>query len=206
VRVRIAFVDVVNVVRRDELQAEFLGELDQLFVHLGLFRNAVVLQFEKIIFRAERLLEEIHRVSRFLDLILHDQIRKLAGETAGQRDQPFAVLGENFLVNARLVIIAVNVRVSDQLDEVFVAGFVLRQQAEVMIHVAHAAALFPFQPRTGRDVDLAADDGLDALGPRRLVKFNCAEHRAVVGDGQRGKLQFVGLFDQPVQPARAIEQ
>jgi len=28
----------------------------------------------------------------------------------------------------------------------------------------------------------------------------------VVGDGQRGELQFMGLVHQPVQPAGAIEQ
>ena len=83
VRVRMAFLDVMHVVRRDELQAEFLGELDQLLVDLGLFGNAVVLQFEEKIFRAERLLEPVHRVARLVDLILHDQIRNLAGETAG---------------------------------------------------------------------------------------------------------------------------
>ena len=41
---------------------------------------------------------------------------------------------------------------------------------------------------------------------RRLVKVNDAVHRAVVGDGQRGKFQFMRLVHQPVQPAGAIEQ
>ena len=41
-----AFLDVMNVVRRDELQAEFLRPLDQMAVDLGLFGDAVVLQFE----------------------------------------------------------------------------------------------------------------------------------------------------------------
>ena len=43
VRVRMTFLDVVNVVRRDEFQPKFLGELKQLFVHLRLFGNAVIL-------------------------------------------------------------------------------------------------------------------------------------------------------------------
>ena len=39
--------------------------------------------------------------------------------------------------------------------------------------------------RSGRDIDLAADDGLHARRLRRLVKVNCAVHDAVVGDGDR---------------------
>ena len=75
-----------------------------------------------------------------------------------------------------------------------------------MINVAPAAAGFLFQPAARRDIDLAADDGFDAFFARRLVKINDAVHRAVVGDGERGEFQFMGLVHQPVQPAGAIEQ
>src|ERR1035437_3097403 len=205
-RVRIAFVDVVNVVRGDELQAKLLRPRDQMAVDLGLFRDAVILQFEKKAFRAERLLEKINGVARLGQLVFHDAVGNFAGKTAGQRDQALAVRSENFLVNARLVIKPLQVRGGGELDEIFVAGLVLRQQAEMMINIARAAARFFFQPRTGRDIDFAADDGLDAFRPRRLIKINCAIHRAVVGDGERGKFQFVRLVHQPVQTARAIEQ
>ena len=60
----------------------------------------------------------------------------------------------------------------DEPDEIFVAGLVLRQQAEMMINVARAAALFFFQPRAGRDINLAADDGLDAFCAGGLIKLN----------------------------------
>ncbi len=206
VRVRIAFLDVVNVVRRDEFQAEFLRPFDQVAVDLGLFRDAVILQFEEKIFRAERLFEPIHRVARLVQLVLHDPVRNFAGETAGHRDQPFAVRRENFLVNARLVIITLQMRGGRELDEIFVAGFVLREQAEMMINIARAAAGFFFQPRAGRDINLAADDGLDAFRARGLIKFNRAVHRAVVGDGERGEFQLMRLVHEPVQTARAIEQ
>ena len=172
VRVRMAFLDVMNVVRRDELEAEFLRPLDQMPVDLRLFRDAVVLQFEVKIVRAERLLEPIHRVARLVQLVLEDPIRDFARETAGHRNQAFLVRGQDFLVNARLVIIALQMRGGGELDEVFVAGLVLRQQAEMMINVASAAAGFLFQPAARRDINLAADDGLDALFARRLVKIN----------------------------------
>jgi hypothetical protein len=73
VRVRIAFVDVMHVVGRDELQAGLFGELDQLPVDAGLLRHGVILQFEVIILRAHRLLEPLHRLPRLGNLILQNQ-------------------------------------------------------------------------------------------------------------------------------------
>ena len=166
----------------------------------------MVLQFEIKIVRAERLLEPVHRVARLVQLVFEDPFRDFAGQAAGHRDQAFLVRGQHFLVDARLVIIALQVRGGGQLDEVFVAGLVLRQQSEMMINIAPAAAGFFLQPAARRDINLAADDGLDALFARRLVKINDAVHRAVVGDGERGEFQFVRLVHQPVQPAGAIEQ
>ena len=114
--------------------------------------------------------------------------------------------GQQFLVNARLVIIAGEMRLGGELDEIFVAGRVPGEQTEMMINVAPAAAGFLFQPAARRDIHLAADDGFDALFARGLVKINRAVEHAVVGDGERGEFQFMGLVHQPVQPAGAIEQ
>ena len=58
----------------------------------------------------------------------------------------FLVRRQDFLVNARLVIIALQMRGGGELDEIFVAGLVLRQQSEMMINIAPAAAGFLFQP------------------------------------------------------------
>ena len=70
VRVRMAFLDVMDVIRRNELQAEILRPFDQMAVHLGLVRDAVVLQFQEKIVRAERLFEPIHRFARLVELVL----------------------------------------------------------------------------------------------------------------------------------------
>ena len=69
-----------------------------------------------------------------------------------------------------------------------------------------ALDLFFLQARAGRDINLAADDGLDAFRAGGLIKFDDAVHRAVVGDGQRGKFQFMRPLHQRVQAARTIEQ
>ena len=117
-----AFLDVMNVVRGDEFQAEFLCPLNQMAVDLGLLGDAVVLQFEIKIVRAERLLEPVNRLARLVQLVLLNQFRDFAGEAAGQRNQAVLVRGEQFLVYARLVIIAGEMRLGGELDEIFVAG------------------------------------------------------------------------------------
>src|ERR1700733_7209124 len=111
-----------------------------MLVDLRLFRDVVILQFEEKIFRAKSLLEPIHHIARLVNLIFYNPIGNLTGEAAGHRDQTFLVRGENFLINTWLVIIAFEMRGGRKFDEIFVAGGVLRKQAEMMINIAPAAS------------------------------------------------------------------
>ena len=113
---------------------------------------------------------------------------------------------QQFLVDARFVIITLQVRGRRELDQVLVANRIPDQQAEMMINVASTAGRFLFASAAGRDINFAADNGFDTLFACRLVKVNDAVHGAVVGDGQRGEFQFMGFVHQPVQTAGAIEQ
>ena len=69
-----------------------------------------------------------------------------------------------------------------------------------------ALNFFALQSRAGRDINFAADDGFDAFRARGLIKLNRTVHRAVVGDGERGKFQLVRAIHELVQTTRAIEQ
>ena len=206
VRMRIALVDVVNVVGGDELEVEFLAELDQLPVYLGLLGQTVILQFKVEILRAERLPKPIHRRARLVDLVFHDQIRDFAGETARHGNQALAVGSQNLLVDPRLIVINVEMCRRGQLDQVFVARLVAREQAKMVIKVPGAASGFFLQPRAGSNVDLTADDWFDAFIERRPVKVDDPVHGAVIGDRERGKFQFMRLLHQLVQTAGTIEQ
>ena len=206
VRVRVALLDVMHVVRRDQLQAELLRPGNQVPIDLGLLGQAVVLQLQVEVLRPEGLLEPVNRLARLGQLVLLNPLRDFARQAAGERDQPLLVRRQQFLVDARLVVIALQMRRRGELDQVLVAGFILGQQHEVVIDVPSARAGLLLEPAPGRDIDLAADDRLDALLARRLVKINRPVKHAVVGDRQRGELQLVRLVHQPVQTAGAIEQ
>ena len=79
VRPRVVFLNIVNVVGRDALESELFGPGNELSVDLGLFRNAVILEFEVEISRPEGLLEEIDRVPGALEIVLEDGLRNLTG-------------------------------------------------------------------------------------------------------------------------------
>jgi hypothetical protein len=112
---------------------------------------------------------------------------------------------ENFLVDARLVVHALEVRGGDELDEVFVARLVFGQEQEMGRGFLRAVRLF-FEAAAGREVDFAADDGLHARLGAFLVKFDGAEEVAVVGEGKRGHLEFRGARGQFGNAAGAVEE
>ena len=69
------------------------------------------------------------------------------------------------------------------------------------------AAGVPFlEAGAGGDVDLAADDRLDAGGHRLLVELDGAEHVAVVGDRQGRHAAFLGALDQVADLDGAVEE
>ena len=57
-----------------------------------------------------------------------------------------------------------------------------------------------------RDVDLAAEDRIDAALARLVVEDDRREHVAVLGDRQRRHLQLDRLVEQFVDAAGAVEQ
>src|SRR5258707_7186820 len=108
-------------------------------------------------------------------------------------------------LSMRPMVEALGVADRDQLHEVVVAAFVGGQQGHVVVRL--------FDPRSrlvvaapGRDVDLAAQDGLDAPVDRRVVEGHGSEHVAVVGDGERLHAELAHLVDELVDVARAVEE
>ena len=59
---------------------------------------------------------------------------------------------------------------------------------------------------TGRDVDLAAKDGLQAAIAGVIVKDDRRKEIAVFGDGQRWHVQLDGLIEQLVYTTGAVKQ
>ena len=204
---RVVLLDIVDVVGGDALEPELLGPRYELAVDLGLLGNAVVLELQIEVPGPKGLLEEIDRVPRALEIVLENGLRDLAGEAAAQADQALPVGGQEFLVDARLVVVALQMGRGHQLDQVLVTDLVAGQQHQMVIDIAHAAgSLLLLESRSRSNIHLAAQDGLDAglLGCR--VKLDGPEHVAVVSHGHGGEVQFLGPGHQPVETAGGVEQ
>src|SRR6185436_7057886 len=144
------------------------------------------------------------RLHRPVLLLAADAGRDLALEAAAETDQPFRVLREQLLVDARLVVEALGVARRDQLDEVVIALIGLGQQHQVVRGLPGRAALRP--PIARRDVDLAAEDRVDPALARLVVEDHRREHVPVLGDCHRRHLQLDRLVEQLLDPARPVEQ
>ena len=133
-----------------------------------------------------------------------ERLGDLAAEARRQPDQALAVLGQVLAVDARLVVVAVDVGVGDEPAQVPVADEVLGEQDQVEGLGVGLALLVGHRP--AGDVGLDADDRLDPLVAGRLVEGDRAVERAVVGDRHRIHAQLRGRVDQLGDPAEAVEQ
>src|SRR6266511_1568070 len=190
--------EVVHVAGGDERQVRARGKLDELGIDPLLRLEVRVLQLDVGVVAAEDLREPVEVGGRVLRAALLERLRHAAGETAGERDQPRRVRLEQLPVDARLVVVALEEAEARELDQVPVAGVVGREQRHVRIARAlHAPVV--------RDVDLAADDGLDAGSLRGLEELHCTRHRAVVGERDGRHLELSGPLRQLRNAAGAVE-
>ncbi len=115
--------------------------------------------------------------------------------------------GEQFFVDARFVVVALEVGGGGEANEVAVAGFVFGEEDEMIVNVAAAAGGgFLFEAAAGGDIHFAADDGLDAGLAGGLVKIDRAIHHAVIGDGHAAEFEGLGLVHQAIQTTGAVEE
>ena len=204
VRLGLVAPHVVQVVRRDERQTDLRGEPEELLVEPPLLGQAVVLELEEEPVRTEDVAVLAGQLASELPVLDFERPRDLAVEAGRQADQAFAVPGEVLAVDARLVVVAVDVRVRDEPTQVQVAGPVLREQDQVERLGVGLALLVGH--RAPRDVRLHADDRLDVPGAAGLVERDRAVQRAVVGQRERIEALLGRRIDQLGDPAEAVEQ
>ena len=179
--------DVVGVVRAAERQAEALGRCGAALGDLDLLGEAVVLDLEEVVVLARR----SRRTSRRPRGPSRSSPARSSRVTSplrqpGEDDQPVRVLGQHLLVDARLVVVALEVAPGDELDQVAVARLVLGTRT--VSGCALVPAVLPGALDRGcrARCTAPAEDRLDAGRSRALVELDRAEHVAVVGERERG--------------------
>ena len=204
VRLGVVRFDVVEVVGGAEPELELPGEPDQRLVDLLLFLHPVPLDLEQEAVRPEDVAVGRDGLASAVLLPAGDLGGDLAGQAAGERDQAFRVLGQDLLVDPRLVVHALEVPGAAELEQVQITLAVLRDHRQVVrITVGPPLAL---EPGAGRHVELAADDRLDPGLQALLVEVDGAVHHAVIGDADRRHPEVGGLAHKAADPARPVEE
>ena len=169
----------MEVVRDDDRQARLGRQPQQLLVEAPLFGQSVILELEEEVVLAENVRVLPGERLRALPVVDFKGTRDLPVQAGAEPDQTLRMAGQVLAIDARLVVIAVDMGVGDEAAQVEVTGPILREQHEVVglgvglaLAVAHRAA---------GDVGLHAEDWLDALREGSLVEGNRAVQGAVVG-------------------------
>ncbi len=200
----LGLVDVVEVVGDDERQASLRAEAQELLVEARLLGDAVVLELEKEVALAEDVAVLARQAAGLLPVVHLERLRDLAAEAGREADQALGVAGQQLAVDARLVVVALEVGVGEEPVQVAVPDEVLREQDEVERLGVGLPFLVPH--RAPGDIGLDADDRLDPLGFRRLVEGDRAVQGAVVGQGQGVESEPLGLVHEVADPPEPVEQ
>ena len=199
--------DVVNIVGGDDLQVELFAQLQEPGNDFKLLGDAMVLDFDEVVFAAEDLDEASAGLARLLVAVVKEVLGDEGCEAAGEADQAVGVFRECFKVGAGFVIKPLEVCVGDQLEQILIAREVFREEAEVKHALAVLVGAAVFLETGGLDeVEFTADERLDALGLGLVVKLYRAVEIAVVGESERLHAQLRGAVHEPVYPARTVEQ
>ena len=112
---------------------------------------------------------------------------------------------QHLVIHTRFIIKALDKALGDDLHQILIAGIIFRQQNHMIIAIL-AASRLPVKTRSGRHIDLPADDRLDAGVDRGAPHLIRAMHVAVVGDADGRHAQFLGALDQIRYFRCAVEQ
>ena len=208
-RVGVLLSEVVQVIGADDFEAHLSGKLAQRVVEtrladavVGHDLRALVLQLDVEVVLAEDVDEGLRPLLGDFVLTAIDGLGNDAGDTSAGCQDAVVILAQRLERDTRLVVEAIGRGVRYDAHEVAVAAIVLCEQD----HVIELGTLVTRERGIGREVDLAADDGLDAGLDGRLVELRAAVHVAVIGDGNCGHAELLGPRAELADARRAIEQ
>jgi hypothetical protein len=181
--------EVVAVVGRDDLVERLL---------LG---QAVVLELDEEVALPHHVREASERASPSLLALEEDLLRDPAAHARRRRDEARAVLLEELQIDARRAVVhAVDPAEAHDAREVRVALHVLREEHEVRVRARRRVLA-----RAGDEVDLAADDRLDARVLARADELQRAVHVRVVGERDGLLSERRSALRELLQPDRTVQ-
>ena len=197
-------VQVVAVVGGHQGQLQFACHLQQALVDHLLLGQGVFLQLDVITVREDLAVPagRGHGIFHPSPAALHGH---LALEAGRQGEKPPGMFLQDLPVDAGTVVEPFLEAGRGEVGEVLVPLHVPAEQDQVVGRVGDPLSLFG-EAGFGGQVDLAADERLDAGLLALEVELDGAEHVAVVGDGQGRHVILLCLVDQVLDADGAVQQ
>ena len=199
----ILLAEVMGIVGGYQRDTGLPGKANQQRQNLLLLFNAVILDLDVIVSLPEQIVVIQCNLAGFLIIACEQCLRDFACKTGRKTDQAFVMLLQKFLVHPGLGVKTLNEAGRNQLDQVFITGFVFAQQHQ-MVGAIDTVDLI--ETGTIGHIDLTADDGLDAGLFRGFVEIHTAIHHTMVGDGDGGLAQLLDPFKNAVDSAGTIQK
>ena len=195
---------IVRVIGRDQRNAGLVRQAVQTHIDFFLCLDAVILNFQKEIILSENLTELECLPFGALIVAVHQCLRNGTGQAGRQADESLAVLAQQIQIDAGTDIKALRKTQADHVNEVAVTLHVLTQQNQVSVPLTLSVTALKARARC--DINLTADDRVNAARLGSSIKINGAVHDTVVGHCDRGLSQFGDTIHQLLNPACAVEQ
>ena len=206
VRATILCTHIMNIVGGDQIEPETGSPRNQRLVDLHQIGDGMLLQLdEKVLFA-----KELHVPAKtFVGLAffaLQQKLGHLSPQTAGAGDNPFSVGSQKIMVDPRLVVVAIELAVRSNFEQVAVANHVFGQQQQMIVFTVPLGVSAPHRPAPSGLVGFDPHQRTDASVTAGTEKLDGAMHGPMVGQRQRWLAQFDCLFDQIFDPAQPVEQ
>src|SRR5258708_5601010 len=120
-----------------ERNSSLFRKTNQLAVDILFDGQSLILNFEKEIAFAENIPQTVRIFARLTILLLDNRFGHRPTKAGGERNQSFAMHGEQIVINARAVVEALEETSGNQLDEIVVALERLAEKHE-MVRAAHS--------------------------------------------------------------------
>ncbi len=203
-RLRIFAADVVDVVGSYQGNARLAVQSFDIGQDFQLFFQPLVLHLEEKMILAENLPQGQRFFFRRFVIVIKQKALHPARKASGQGDDAPAVLPQHVVVDARLVVKPADKAFRYDFHQVFIAVLVFCQKHQMASGLIELRRLILHAP--GRRIDLASQDGLDALLLGFFIKVDDAKHNAVVGNGAGIHAQLLYRCNQLADSGGAIQQ
>ena len=198
--------EVVAVVGSHQGEVTFFGQADEGGYDLPLLGKAVVLHLNVVVPCPKDLGHSQGGGLRSLEIPRQESLGDVTRQAGRQGDQTLVVAAQQLHIHPGTAVKALGKARRDQGHEVLVALHVFAEEDEMVIRPLAALHTRLVEAGAGRDVDLTADDGLDACLLAGLVEGDCAVQHAVIRNGHGIVAALLHTGGKVGYTARAVQK